>query len=105
MPVEYFEHISQQTQNICITFIQRRPNVFDVGPTLYKCYTNLLCLLGCSEQILRGRMMQYQLHGVILLHASTSLLCTGRRTGARGSHAVRYTHGIVTTIEHEAVML
>ena len=25
---------SQQTQNICITFIQRRPNVFDVGPTL-----------------------------------------------------------------------
>ena len=36
----------QQTQNICITFIQRRPNVFDVGPTLYKCYTNVLCLLG-----------------------------------------------------------
>ena len=27
---------TQQTQNICITFIQRRPNVFDVGPTLYK---------------------------------------------------------------------
>ena len=27
-------------KNICITFIQRRPNVFDVGPTLYKCYTN-----------------------------------------------------------------
>ena len=37
---------TQQTQNICITFIQRRPNVFDVGPTLYKCYTNVLCLLG-----------------------------------------------------------
>ena len=35
----------QQTQNICITFIQRRPNVFDIGPTLYKCYTNVLCLL------------------------------------------------------------
>ena len=30
-----------------ITFVQRRPNVFDVGPTLYKCYTNVLCLLGC----------------------------------------------------------
>ena len=28
------------------TFVQRRPNVFDVGPTLYKCYTNVLCLLG-----------------------------------------------------------
>ena len=39
------EH-AQQTQNICITFIKRRPNVFDVGPTLYTCYTNVLCLLG-----------------------------------------------------------
>ena len=37
---------AQQTQNICIPFVQRRPNVFDVGPTLYKCYTNVLCLLG-----------------------------------------------------------
>ena len=37
---------SQQTQNICITFVQCRPNVSDVGPTLYKCYTNVLCLLG-----------------------------------------------------------
>ena len=34
---------SQQTQNICITFVQRRPNIFDA---LYKCYTNVLCLLG-----------------------------------------------------------
>ena len=32
----------QQTQNSCITLIQRRPNVFDVGPTLYKCDTNVL---------------------------------------------------------------
>ena len=37
---------TQQTQTICRTFVQRRPNVFDVGPTLYKCYTNVLCLLG-----------------------------------------------------------
>ena len=29
-----------------VTLIQRRPNVFDVGPTLYKCHTNVLCLLG-----------------------------------------------------------
>ena len=39
--------ISQQTQNICIPFVQRRLNVFDVGSTLYKCYTNGLCLLWC----------------------------------------------------------
>ena len=32
---------SQQIQNTCITFIQRWPNVFDVGPTLYKCYTHV----------------------------------------------------------------
>ena len=37
---------TQQTQNTCITFVQCQPNVFDVGPTLYKCYTNVLCLLG-----------------------------------------------------------
>ena len=37
---------SQQTQNICITFIPRWTNVEDVGPTLHQCYTNGLCLLG-----------------------------------------------------------
>ena len=34
------------TQNILITFVQHRPNVFEVGPMLYKCYKNVLCLLG-----------------------------------------------------------
>ena len=38
--------VNQKTQNICITFVQHRPNVFDGGPTLYKCYTNVLCWLG-----------------------------------------------------------
>ena len=36
---------SQQTQSICIRFVQRRSNVFDVGPILYKYYANVLCLL------------------------------------------------------------
>ena len=40
--------ISQQAQNISITFIQRRTNVLDVGPTLYKCFTNVFHLLGCT---------------------------------------------------------
>ena len=31
---------------MCITYVQRRPNVCDVGPALYKRYTNVLCLLG-----------------------------------------------------------
>ena len=36
---------TQQAQDICITRIQRLPNVVDVGPILYKCYTNVLRLL------------------------------------------------------------
>ena len=36
---------NQQAQNLSIAFVQRRPNVFDVGPALYKCYTNILRLL------------------------------------------------------------
>ena len=36
---------TQQRQNICLPFAQRRPSVFDVGPTFYKCYANVLCLL------------------------------------------------------------
>ena len=30
------------------TFIQCRHNVIDVGPALYKYYTNVLCLLGMA---------------------------------------------------------
>ena len=38
--------VSQRTQSISITFIQRWPKVFDACPTLFKYYTNALCLLG-----------------------------------------------------------
>ena len=34
------------TQNIFILFIQRRTSIFDVGPTLYKYYTNLFVFTG-----------------------------------------------------------
>ena len=37
------------TQKNYITFIQRLSNVSDVGPTLYNCYTNVLCLLGMTQ--------------------------------------------------------
>ena len=40
---------TQQTQNICMTFEQCWTSVEDVGPTLYKCYTNGLCLLGMNK--------------------------------------------------------
>ena len=31
--------------------LQCRPNVFDFVPTLYKCYTNVLCLLGGYRRV------------------------------------------------------
>ena len=37
---EYKGELTSQG-DICITFIQRRHNVFDVVPTLYKFYTNV----------------------------------------------------------------
>ena len=51
--------IAQQTKIICMTSVQRRPNGFDVGQTLYKWYTNVLCLPeGCPHSgwfiIIRG---------------------------------------------------
>ena len=40
-PALWSKDITQQIQNICITFMQYWTNVEDVGPTLYKCYTNV----------------------------------------------------------------
>ena len=44
-------YTSQQPKNICITFVQRRLNVFEVVPTLYKCDALCLqvCILLCAE--------------------------------------------------------
>ena len=64
--------VSQQTQNIFITFVQRRPNVFDVCPTLYKCYTNGLCLLGSdgdnTAQGSANKPTQHKLLGQVITH-------------------------------------
>ena len=55
---------SMSIQNICITFIQRLPNVIDVGPTLYKCYTNVSCLLGeypeCSTLLYDNGVLHHE---------------------------------------------
>ena len=44
-------HIPSKQKNICITYVQCRPNVSDVGPTLYTCYKYVLCLLGRSYSL------------------------------------------------------
>ena len=41
--------------------VQRRPNVYDVSPTLYKCYTNVLCLPGCWEMSASGIILFFYL--------------------------------------------
>ena len=65
----------------CITFIQRRPNVFDVGPTLYKCYTNVWCLLGyyCGECCGRTICEMYLRPGIriVFINAHVSHLTPG----------------------------
>ena len=43
---------TQQAQNIWITFVQFWSNVEDVGSTLYKTYTNVLCLLDIYRAII-----------------------------------------------------
>ena len=40
--------LTQQTQNIYITFVQYKTTVEDVELTLYECYKNVLCLLGTT---------------------------------------------------------
>ena len=47
-------------------FVQRRLNVSDVDPTLYKCYTNVLCLLGSGWclSIIVNRMIESWLHWI-----------------------------------------
>ena len=41
--------VTQQAQNICIILVQCWTSVEDVGLTLYKCYTKVLCLLGDDD--------------------------------------------------------
>ena len=50
---------AQQTQNICITFIQCWTNVEDVGPTLYKGYTNVCVCWECGWTALNSRQIKH----------------------------------------------
>ena len=46
MKKDKFEPVYLLTQNICITFIQSWPNVFEVGQTVYEFYTNVFLFTG-----------------------------------------------------------
>ena len=55
---------AQQTQDICITFIQRQPNVFDVGPTLHK-VIQMFCVYWVSIQAWGQAVIQPVIPAVI----------------------------------------
>ena len=44
--LQYIVLYTNYLYDICMTFVQRRPNDFDVDPTFYKCYSICLCLQG-----------------------------------------------------------
>ena len=77
--------LPQQTQNICITFAQRRPNVFDIGPKLYKCYTNVLCLLGRCRSASQRRPTQDYAAVAFCEHAHRRMKCDGDPGGYNAS--------------------
>ena len=60
--------LTQQIQFFFITFVQRRSNV---GPTLYKCYTNVSCLLEANTKSFHKRADQRYL---VNLHCKKGLV-------------------------------
>ena len=72
---------TQQTQNICITFIQSWTSVEDVAPMLFKCYINVLRLLGIHVQGVQALFCRPKPKGSICLlvkQADTAFkLCQG----------------------------
>ena len=63
----------QQTQKNCLTFVQYWTNVVDVGPTLYKCYTNVLCLLD-RQPMCEGSTWPSQLRSVFYIFIQIHLM-------------------------------
>ena len=73
LSLSWFNIGCQANTNICIIFAQRRPNVFDVGPTLCKSYTNVLCLL-CEWSVVTGHTLSYQVCGIYVSRVMTMIL-------------------------------
>ena len=54
-----FRQPAQQEQNICLTFIECWNSVKDVWPALFKCSTNVLCLLGGDVELRISHLAKY----------------------------------------------
>ena len=79
----YHDVLWMSQQDICMTFIQCWPNVEDVGPTLYKCYTNVLCCMvdgllycvTCTTSSVRSKWLRKNIsqHSSMLFKKITSV--------------------------------
>ena len=56
---------NQSTQKKLYNICTKQPNVFDVGPTMYKCYTNISCLLGTRYRF-TWVILKLSLHTAVL---------------------------------------
>ena len=54
-----FSALNAPQQNICMTFVQCWTNVEDVGPTLYKCYTNVFLFAGTPATALQKSLYPF----------------------------------------------
>ena len=52
-------------QNICITFVQCWTSVEDVWPTLYECYTNVLCFPGTQDHDVDDQQEHFIYRGTV----------------------------------------
>ena len=92
-PGRHCEHsvlYTQQAQTICITFIQRRTNVEDVGPALYKCYTNV-CV--CWELPLSGSAVSPRFPGACAVAWRRGVTSAVMRLWLIRSHPARWLRG------------
>ena len=88
---------SQQTQDICITFIQCRPNVFDVGPTLHK-VIQMFCVYWVTIQAWGSS--SFQIHAVI----QSVCLQASDQVGAKAKGFELLTHRCRSSIYELAVI-
>ena len=88
---------AQQTQDICITFIQRRPNVFDVGPALHE-VIQMFCVYWVSIQALG--LKQFPNPAVI----QSACLQASDQVGARAKCFELLTHRCLSSIYALAVI-
>ena len=81
--------LTPATQNIWITFVQCWTNVEDVGPTLYKWYTNVLCLLGYCRAKPKGSICMLTFHVIRYCILVCRVVCC--QANPQGSICLLYT--------------